>query len=501
MDAAESSRASALARERQAAQALRDRLGDTPEFFLVDPGVREAVLEALTAPPPLRVLQVLAGDREVGWLVDARDIWLFLYDPSWVSSPEAFDLAPALSRENRAFLDGATQRPVQWFFDNLLPEEDLRTVLARDAGLEAPDAFGLLRYYGGESAGALVLRPLGTLPPEAGLRALSREDLHLRIARRLHEPLTHRAPKRMSLAGAQHKMVLVVEGDSLHEPLPGTPSTHILKPNHLSDHYPSSVANEYFVMRLARAMGLTVPNVRRIYTPEPAYVVERFDRSVALTPAGGAQPEVERFHIIDACQLLGMSRAFKYSRAGLETLGQALTHVRSRAKARRQPFEWLVFNLLVGNADNHLKNLSFLVSSQGVELAPAYDLLSTAVYETRVYAGEEAAWPNSNLAFPLPGASKFSEVTGEGLVKAGRTLGIAPATAQRVLATQLQRIEPLAQQLLETVEAEYQEETARHPFAAAAADASSRAGELQLLRAIRYSVIRDMRNQLARTAF
>jgi hypothetical protein len=39
--------------------------------------------------------------------------------------------------------DAATQRPVQWHFDCLLPEEGQRILLARDARLNSADAFGL----------------------------------------------------------------------------------------------------------------------------------------------------------------------------------------------------------------------------------------------------------------------------------------------------------------------------------------------------------------------
>src|SRR5882724_13006370 len=73
------------------------------------------------------------------------------------------------------------------------------------------------------------------------------------------------------------------------------PSTHILKPNHLSDDYPASVINEYFVMSLARSLGLPVPPVFRRYTPEPVYIIERFDRLVDNTG------RTQRRHIIDAC--------------------------------------------------------------------------------------------------------------------------------------------------------------------------------------------------------
>jgi len=66
-----------------------------------------------------------------------------------------------------------------------------------------------------------------------------------------------------------------------------------------------------------------------------------------------------------------------------------------------------VFNLLVANSDNHLKNLSFMVSSEGIELAPAYDLLSTGTYHTRALANERANWPATELAIALPGATTF----------------------------------------------------------------------------------------------
>jgi hypothetical protein len=47
-------------------------------------------------------------------------------------------------------------RPVQWYFDNLLPEEELRRVAATDAGLkDQDDAFALLQYLGAEPAGSL----------------------------------------------------------------------------------------------------------------------------------------------------------------------------------------------------------------------------------------------------------------------------------------------------------------------------------------------------------
>ncbi|SEQ17223.1 HipA N-terminal domain-containing protein [Solimonas aquatica] len=108
-----------------------------------------------------RALEVFAGGHRVGQLREQDDIWEFEYAPEWQASGEAFDLSPALSRRSLLHRDGSSQRPVQWYFDNLLPEEGLRTLLSNDAGVPEADAFGLLAHFGRESAGSLTLPPQG----------------------------------------------------------------------------------------------------------------------------------------------------------------------------------------------------------------------------------------------------------------------------------------------------------------------------------------------------
>jgi serine/threonine-protein kinase HipA len=98
-----------------------------------------------------------------------------------------------------------------------------------------------------------VLLPPGKDIDEPGdLRPLSDDVLAQRIRNLPRVPLGGDAPKRMSLAGAQSKLWVVYRGGRLFEPVGSEPSTHILKPNHVSDDYPASVINEYFTMRLAR---------------------------------------------------------------------------------------------------------------------------------------------------------------------------------------------------------------------------------------------------------
>lgn len=74
----------------------------------------------------MRGLIVYVDRTLVGVLLEGDDLWRFEYDEQWTAAHEGFDLAPGLPRAQRAHADGGTNRPVQWYFDNLLPEELLR---------------------------------------------------------------------------------------------------------------------------------------------------------------------------------------------------------------------------------------------------------------------------------------------------------------------------------------------------------------------------------------
>lgn len=376
----------------------------------------------------MRTLNAYLNDQRVGTLSEGNDLWRFEYDPAWVKAPGSFDLTPSLGRATQLHQDGATQRPVQWYFDNLLPEEALREALIKDAGLKGDDAFALLQYLGAESAGSLVLLPPSSdAKPRGQLKPLLDDALSQRIRNLPRQSLSSGAPKQMSVAGAQHKLLVVLRDGKLYEPVGCEPSTHILKPDHLSDDYPSSVINEYAMLRLAAELGLGAPAVHRMYVPEPVYIIERFDRYQ------DERGNTQRRHVIDACQLLGKSRNFKNTSASLQTMAACIDQCRNRAIARQRLYRWLIFNVLTGNDDNHLKNISFMVSHEGIEVSPPYDMLCTAVYRTIAFADERATWPAVDMMIALPGATKFGQVTREAMLLAGEALGLNRKISEREL--------------------------------------------------------------------
>lgn len=419
----------------------------------------------------MRTLELHIDDARVGTLRESDDRWSLEYQPAWRARADAFDLAPSLPRAPGLIEDGATQRPVQWFFDNLLPEESLRVVVAADANIVAADAFGLLEAFGAESAGALTLvRPGEPLPP-ASLRALPAAALSARIAALPRKPLAADAPKRMSLAGAQHKLAVVRQHDALSEPVGAAASTDILKPDHAHrDAYPHTVANEWFVMSLATRAGLAVPRVDLLRVPEPVYLVERFDR--VRTKHG-----TQRLHAIDACQLLGVSRAFKYREMSPATLGACARACRPPLAARQQLFRWLAFNVLVGNNDAHLKNVSFLVGPDGAMLAPFYDLLATALYPFD--ADRPADVDAAELPMRIGDAARIGDIRASHFDAAAREMGLAPSVAARFLRELVERVPGLAADLLRDAE------TIATP------------GELRVLRMVVHNLIGPMAERLS----
>jgi len=393
----------------------------------------------------------------VGVLAESGALWRFDYSNEWIANPQGFDLTPHMPRSQKSHVDGGSVRPVQWYFDNLLPEEGARVLLAKYARVDRADAFGLLQYYGAESAesaGSMTLLPPDHKPVQiSALNALSEIELQTRIERLPRVPLSQGSAKKMSLAGAQHKLAVVLKDRQLFEPAGATPSTHILKPNHVDADYPHSVINEWFIMRLAKRMGLDVPEVHRFYVPTPVYVIDR---------------------------------SFKYAEGSVANLAKAASMCRSPALVRPKLFTWLVFNVLVGNSDAHLKNISFLVSEEGVQLAPFYDLLSVAVYDSQAF--DKNRWPDlTEFAWPIEGTARFSDVSQSVLINAGKTLGLSESTTMRVTQKMYKQIVEQAKKIYAEVENENELLLAERPELA-----STFAGELRCLRAIVYGVLQQM---------
>lgn len=300
----------------------------------------------------------------------------FRYDAEWMKSPLGFPVSISLPFQEEAFEEKQT-RP---FFANLLPEGNVRRLIARRFGVSMENDFKLLEAIGGDCAGALSLLPEGRGINEVEeYKPLSQEQLDESIqGMPLHPLLIEKENLRISLAGVQQKLPVYREGDSLFLPYGRGASSHILKPA-IAD-IEDSVSNEAFCMKLAGRVGMSVPFVDIIQTPRHrVFCVARYDRKIL--PAG----KVLRLHQEDVCQALGLNPGFKYQNEGgpdLENIiGIIERHSSKPALDKKNLLQWVIFNLLIGNYDAHGKNISLLISRDQIVLAPFYDLMSTAVYD------------------------------------------------------------------------------------------------------------------------
>lgn len=385
-----------------------------------------------------RTLEVSVDAEPVGSLSENNGIWSFVYDANWAA--HRYPLAPGLPLTTVPLIDGGTDRPVQWFFDNLLPEDAARSKLVASLGPNKGDAWDLLEVFGAESAGALTLLAPGVSQAQGGLQPLTDYDLQQRILAMPRQPLSTNAPKRMSLAGAQEKLPVVVDGSgNLFDPVGSVASTHILKPDVLSENYPASAVNEWFCARLAQELKLPVPTVSLRYLPSCVYLIKRFDRALI-------NGTVRRLHTLDATQLLTLAGGAKYTKSGVNALCDVISHCRVKALARIILFRWTVFNVLIGNGDAHLKNLSLFAENTGYSIAPHYDLVSTASWATPAFcSGSDVIWPNIALSYGVGAAHLFGEIRRNDFMLFADGLGLKRTTAESKLNELIQGVLPAAE--------------------------------------------------------
>jgi serine/threonine-protein kinase HipA len=319
-------------------------------------------------------LDVYLNESLAGTLREEKGQLFFAYESAWLESAQFIPLSVTMPRQAEEFTDGVTRA----FFDNLLPEGDIRAAIAKLKRVSERNTFGLLQEIGGDCAGAISLWPKGEKPRvNEGYAAISDERLSKRLADMQKRPLLVIDDElRLSLAGAQDKLPVSYDGTQLALPRGSAPSSHILKPG--SPGFAHMPANEHFCMRLAAASGLPVPEAMLLRKGNPLYLVQRYDRLRA--PDG----VLTRIHQIDFCQALNLPSSKKYEKEGGPTLAACFDVIgKYCAQPARDRFEiisWAIFNYVVGNADAHAKNLSLLITPAGVSLAPFYDLISTAVY-------------------------------------------------------------------------------------------------------------------------
>lgn len=370
-------------------------------------------------------LQVRLFDRHAGELsiadgVRAPEDWRFTYTAEYLASVQPVALSVSLPLRAEPFV-GAMAR--NWF-GNLLPEGPVREAIAARLRIPVWDDFELLAAIGGECAGAVSI--VSPDAPVAGPADVSL-DLETLLAAQGGEAgeaslALMGTPRRLSLAGAQDKIAVVLGADgSIRLPVIGEITTHILKPDSLRIRGLRDF--EAFGLALARAAGLQVAASAIVAVAgHKALLVERYDRHVAKNG------DPARLHQEDFCQALGYPGELKYEAGGGPTLALCAHLIRQQLRlgpvAVQALLDWVIFNVIIGNADAHAKNLALLCGPDGLRrLAPFYDLVPTMAISEQLIERKPA--------LGIGNAARIDEVSAADWQRFAEATGYAPRFVQR----------------------------------------------------------------------
>lgn len=312
----------------------------------------------------------------------------FSYTKDYVSKSGSRPISVSLPMQEDPFSSTRTKI----FFEGLLPEGFMRKSIATHMHFDENDYLSILYNLGKECLGAIRIDETDK-DPGSGYEAISSKQVEELAAKGTLKSTEMVIKTHLSLTGASGKVGLYyndIDG-SWYLPRGLAPSTHIVKQSHIR--LEGIVANEQLSMLTARKCGINVPesfiiNIGKGNDPEVLFATKRYDRVIDdNSQLIDNLKRPLRLHQEDFAQAMGIASADKYEGEGQDYAVRMFEIVRNNV---RNPLEdqlslWnrIVFNYVLGNTDAHIKNYSLLYDPdlEGISLAPAYDMISTVIYD------------------------------------------------------------------------------------------------------------------------
>lgn len=318
-------------------------------------------------------LDVYLNEEPVGTLTQLphdRIVFNFSDDYAHKKNPPVLSQSFYNHKKELILTTKTTQTTSPTYFSNLLPEGHLRRYLAVQAKVNESRDFPLLQLLRNDLPGAIILKP-----------ALQAHCPETEIEKQLAEDFLDEAILKFSLAGVQLKLSALMEArGGLTIPAHGVGGDWIIKLP--SMHFQHVIENEFSMLTLAKSIGIEVPKIKLIPSKEinnlpeiadhfsgKVLGIKRFDRD-----------KKERIHTEDFAQVFGVYPQKKYEGVNYSNLAYMINTV-SGLEQVSEFIQRLIFNLLIGNGDMHLKNWSFIYRDKITPtLAPAYDYLATHIF-------------------------------------------------------------------------------------------------------------------------
>lgn len=154
-----------------------------------------------------------------------------------------------------------------------------------------------------------------------------------------------------------------------------------------------------------------------------------------------------RLHQEDFSQAMGISSGHKYEHNGegyLKRMCDILKKYSSNPmEDQLKLWDICVFNYLIGNTDNHIKNVSLLYSSDmaSIRLAPAYDIVCTMIYPSST----------TEMAVSIGCEYDINKIKREHFCRELKNIGIGEKLAMKHYDDMLSRIESALEESCETL--------------------------------------------------
>jgi serine/threonine-protein kinase HipA len=182
----------------------------------------------------------------------------------------------------------------------------------------------------------------------------------------------------------------------------------------------------------AASCGIEIPksfiiNIGNGEDGEVLFATERYDRVLSDSKRIDGLRCPMRLHQEDFAQAMGIPASKKYEAKDSNYL-QGMFEVLRKYSInplvdRLKLWDIVIFNYLIGNTDAHIKNFSLLYSPdmKSIRLAPAYDIVSTTVYESST----------RDMAFNIGGDYSIDDITRASFNRAARDAGLGKNLAMK----------------------------------------------------------------------
>ena len=352
----------------------------------------------------------------------------FTYADVYLENSEHRAISIGLPLEEKTF----NARRTRVFFEGLLPEGFTRRCVAEWMHMDESDYMSILAGLGRECLGAIKIVDERDEIMQPEYRALSSGEVYALASEGATESAELVTKSHLSLTGASGKVGLYYDKkeDTWYLPIGEAPSTHIVKQSHVR--LKKIVTNEQLCLMTARNLGIDVPESFIVSTngddETVLFATKRYDRKFIENGKmldGKAVPH--RLHQEDFAQALGIASADKYEKNNEEYMKKLFDVIRAHSADPMTDslklWDICVFNYLIGNTDNHIKNLSLLYSEdlKSIRLAPAYDIVSTMIYERST----------ENMALSINGVCNINEISRELFEKMAAQVGMGSKIAMK----------------------------------------------------------------------